>query len=587
MSNKENPANEYRAERKKRLSKKKKNSTVDSVKVVSVVISIIAAIAVISLVCFGLYEFGIPQKVLPAVKVGDRSYSVAEYGFYYTSVYQSMANQQQNFGIKTFELNKTTTDEDGNQITYDQLIRNKVLESLEAQNYYLDLCEKEGLELNEEYTKELDSTVDELAQYAKQNSYSTSRLISVFYGKGLNEKTFRNLLHDQMLVSQYLETQRDECFDISDEKLEEEYAKDPTKYLQTDIRLFGIAKDPEEKAPVEEETTSEDTTDVAEATTEIEEEPEEETDELSKQEIIANEMLNRITDEESFIKLAYEYADEKEKENFAYDTTTLYKHIKYYIIEQNIGKDMADWLVSSDRKAGDKTVYSGKDFVYVVYLVTPAYRDDDPTVNIRNIFIPFDAIAESLKSDEENKVDTELDMDRDVETSETEDKTPITNKGTGYSMDVVTETYKMAHEIYSQYQSGEEQTEDAFIELEKKYGKIKLYGNQNDTAPITYEKDGKYEEMEAWAYDENRQPGDTGLVMTNRGWSIMYFIDKNDIPAWKNDIKMTLGSAAFEEIEKEVEEQTKDTASEALFAKYAGNEACKLMSKLYESQPAK
>ena len=210
MAKNEEKTNDYRLERKKRLAKaaKTRKKGGDSTRVVSIIIYAICIVAVLALCCFGLYQFGVPQKVMPALTVGDRTYSVAEYSYYYTTVFQTYANSQNSLGIAMYDTSKdpasqTTTDDDGNTITYDELFRNQVKENLEDQDYYLKLAKADSVTLSDESKKEIDDTISELESYAKQYGYSASRYISVLYGKGLNVKKFRSLLEDQYLVSQY------------------------------------------------------------------------------------------------------------------------------------------------------------------------------------------------------------------------------------------------------------------------------------------------------------------------------------------------------------------------------------------------
>ena len=163
--------NDYRAERKKRLAKaakKNKKSTLDTVKLVTWIVRIITIAVVLGLIGFGLYQFGVPQKVLPALKVGDRTYSVAEYNYYYSSVFQSYAEQSNSmyssYGYTLFDASKdpslqTTTDEDGNKITYDELFKKTVITNLEATNYYLEKCEEENIFWNNSLLDEMNGWV--------------------------------------------------------------------------------------------------------------------------------------------------------------------------------------------------------------------------------------------------------------------------------------------------------------------------------------------------------------------------------------------------------------------------------------------
>ena len=82
----------------------------------------------------------------------------------------------------------------------------------------------------------------------------------------------------------------------------------------------------------------------------------------------------------------------------------------------------------------------------------------------------------------------------------------------------------------------EDGTEEGFAELAKKH-----------TADGNGEQGGLYEDVyegdmvatfNDWCFDETRQPGDSGLVKTEFGYHIMYFVARQEI--WYTYAKSTL-----------------------------------------------
>ena len=51
--------------------------------------------------------------------------------------------------------------------------------------------------------------------------------------------------------------------------------------------------------------------------------------------------------------------------------------------------------------------------------------------------------------------------------------------------------------------------------------------------------------FENWCFDASRKPGDSGVIQTEYGSHIMYFVEKNDEPLWKTTIKSTLATEKF------------------------------------------
>ena len=613
MSKVENQQNDYRAERKKRLAKnakKNSNKSVDSVKVVTWIVRAASVILVLAITAFALYQFGVPQKVLPAVQVGDRTYSVAEYSYYYSSVFQNYAQQssslQSSYGYMAFDYTKdpslqTTTDEDGNKVTYDELFRKSVVETLEATNYYLAKCEAENMELSAEHQKEIDDLISSLTLNATSQQLSLSRYISIIYGKGLNEKMFKDLLTEQYLVAQYVENiEKDLSSDFTDEELEDAFKADPSEFQAVDIRLFGFevpadekkkeetttAKAEETTAAAEEETALEETTANAEETTATveEETTEAEKKEPTKTELLAQEMLERVKNEATFIELAREYCAEKDKETFKDDTATLALNIKKSVVESQIGEDLAEWLYSADRKTGDKTAYTTDDYVYVIYIIKTAYREEMPLVDARHILVSFDNVASELKKAEGNKIPTDKKADVEVKTETAEDGTVITNEGTSYDIALVTEAYKQTKAIYDTYMSGDK-TEEAFGKLAEEKSADTGSVGQNTLGGGLYEgieKGKMVAPFENWIYDEARKTGDVEIIMTNYGWHIMYFVKQHEEPAWKAAARATLGAKAYEDYEADVTAETEGTLTEKAFLGFAASEACKNASGLYQ-----
>ena len=431
-----------------------------------------------------------------------------------------------------------------------------------------------------------------------------SRYISIIYGKGLNEKIFTDLLTEQYLVAQYVEEiEKNLSSDFTDDELEDAYKADPSEFQAVDIRLFGFDVPADEKKKEEattaaeettsateettasEETTAAEETTIAEETTAAEEETTEaEKKEPTKTELLANEMLERVKDEASFIELAREYCAEADKETFKDDTATLALNIKKSVVESQIGEDLAEWLYSADRKTGDKTVYTTDNYVYVIYIIKTAYREEQPLVDARHILVSFDNVATELKKNTENKIPTDKKSDVEVKTETAEDGTVITNEGTSYDIALVTEAYKQTKAIYDTFMSGDK-TEEAFGKLAEEKSADTGSVGQNTLGGGLYEgieKGKMVAPFENWIYDEARKTGDVEIIMTNYGWHIMYFVKQHDEPAWKAAARSTLGAKAYEDYEASVTAETEGTATEKAFLGFAASEACRNAAGLYQ-----
>ncbi|MBR4100810.1 MAG: peptidylprolyl isomerase [Oscillospiraceae bacterium] len=102
---------------------------------------------------------------------------------------------------------------------------------------------------------------------------------------------------------------------------------------------------------------------------------------------------------------------------------------------------------------------------------------------------------------------------------------------------------KAAEDALNEWKNGE-MTENSFAELANKYSEDP---GSNTTGGL-YE--GVYPgQMVAtfnnWCFDESRKPGDTGLVQSDYGVHVMYFVEESG-PMWEVQISSTLGNAAYE-----------------------------------------
>jgi len=146
------------------------------------------------------------------------------------------------------------------------------------------------------------------------------------------------------------------------------------------------------------------------------------------------------------------------------------------------GSDMLEWLYDDARKDGDSAVldysYYGYSMGSVVVVFHGKERADFHAVNVRHILVEDEATA---------------------------------------------------NDILAQYQAGE-QTEEAFAALAQEHSTDKA------------DEGGLYENVyvgqmvkpfENWCFDPARQSGDTGIVQTDYGYHIMYFVSANDVSYWQ------------------------------------------------------
>ncbi len=134
-------------------------------------------------------------------------------------------------------------------------------------------------------------------------------------------------------------------------------------------------------------------------------------------------------------------------------------------------------------------------------------KDGSYTVDVRHILVMIDNIAKEM--------DKEKAADEDKEEEE---------KYTELHWEAC---LAAAQKIYDEWQAGDK-TEEHFGELANKHSHDKG-GQVTDGGIYTFVKKGQMvEAFDAWCFDAARKPGDTGLVKTEYGYHVMYFVGSEE-----------------------------------------------------------
>ena len=591
---------DYRAKRKARIAKssaKSKKVGVDSYKVAKAVISVICVALVIAAAVGICFAYGVPQRMLPAVTVGDRTYSVAEYEYYYTSLYgsqaQSSAQMAEQYGSAallaalgqfdhTVHPEKQTTKlDDESTVTWAEYFDKSIVDMFQSYEYYFAQCKELGIELDDDDHAEIDELIESVKTYADTYSVSVTRYLGSYYGNGMTMKLYRNILEDQKLAEKYIahiEAENEAA--ITDEAIEEAYNADPSAYQVIDLRVFGISTDGSSVTAdnAENETSSDVDTEALKA------------DALKK----AEEFCGKITDEQSFIDLSVEYAAESDKEAFKNESATVANQISKSVVAANISEELSEWLFEEGRAHGDKYFVESNDgdFVYVVFVVRPAYREDAPKVDVRHILVSYETGVNHMKAHETDGTEHNEAAIFAAEADKAAEEFGLTvdydfaaAQNSAYTKDVVDATYSATYDIYESYR--ENATEENFAELANNYSADTSSTTASETGDGgLYEdiaKGSMVDNFDAWIYDANRVAGDVGIVQTEYGFHIIYFVERNERADWEDTVVESLASETTEAFNAKMEEILADDSNvkESAFKNYAYNTSIDLIEKVY------
>lgn len=506
--NEKSQAEQYREERKARqakVAKKREKKSPKRIameqKLVKAIPIVIAAVAVVFAIGWFLNFMGVPQRMTTVMTVGDTKVSQAQYTYYYQQIYSNYASQAQQYaqyGISgipgmmdysTIPSEQKYNGEDaegkGDNYMWSDYLRDKTNEFLQQ---YITLgkeAKAANITLSEDEQKEIDETIKSIREQAASRDYSLNAYLRLYYGRGVNEKILREAMELEKLSSKLIEQKSDELArNYTDEQLEKKYQEDKNTYDAVTARMFQFRTETPEYPK--------DATDAQKK--ELDEKAAKET--RAK----ADAMLGKVTGEESFKEQALANASKDEKENYKKDEATLMKNAAVTQFSQ-ISDDAVKWAASA--KKGDKKVFETDSGCYVVYIVEAAHRDTSETVDVRHILFKVDSEAEDQKK-------------------------------------AKAEAKKKAEDALAEWQKGDK-TEESFAALATE--KSEDTGSQSTGG--LYERVYKgqmVKSFENWSFDASRKPGDTGIVESDYGYHVMYFVQKNDEPLWKLKIRDSLSS---------------------------------------------
>ena len=471
-------------------------------KIIGRVIAIVVCLAIVCSAAYGVvYTTGVLHRNLSAMTVGDQKVSALEFQMYYNETLNNVLYYYGSYGLTAQNVNTQLYDEER---TWGDYIRDSVTDQLTELYVMVAEAAKAGYDYtaDEEVKAQRDAFFKQVETSAADAEMDTEEFIQAAYGNQMRLSDFEQILDRRYTYLGYSDQLREGLGATSDE-VEQYYAEHADEYDKVAYRYFTFpyetvtytepadGEEPEEGAPASEE----------EATAITEENK-------AAAEKLANEMLARITDEQSFIDLAYEYADE--------DVKTEYEEADKTLVDSGSATStspLAEWYKSSDRQEGDTAVIENGNSGYTVAYFLSRSRDESSTVNVRHILFQTETAAEDATDEEKAAIDT-----------------------------ANAEQEALAQQVYDEWKNGDA-TEDSFAALAREYS-----SDGNAAQGGIYENVAQGDmvaEFNDWIFDPDRRVGDTGIVQTSYGYHIMYFSGKG-LPAWEADCRTALLDEKYE-----------------------------------------
>lgn len=520
-------AERYREERKKRMEKTQKKQSRKSPQAVKLgnALKRIFTVIICTVLCvFLLFNilnfFAVPQITLTAAKFGDKKATLAKYNYYYMSSYRyinNMAQQYDNYYGKGsgkqytgYDYSKTPMEQPytgdtssfklkaGETATWADYFRVNATKYLKYYTVYSKLAKDSGIALTENEKKEIEEQIKAVRKTAEESDYSLSRYLQKLYGKGVTEKLFKQILEDNQLAANFAKNKQETLAkEVNDADINSEFEKNKANYVKFSISAFTVVP---KEAKLADNATDEEKNNAKTAS---------KTEAQKK----ANSYLAKVVSPATLLAQAKQYDANIKDDSVNISNTTVSS------VSKSLGKQVSEWIISNERKNGDKAVIETEKGFVVVYLTAAPSKDESKLVSARHILVKY-------SDDATNKVNSA--------TATEEQKNAAKAK---------------AEQLLADYNKNP--TEDNFASL----------ATNNSTDTGSKNNGGLYENIKQgqmvpsfndWIFDINRKPGDTGIVQSSYGYHVMYFVKASDRTSWQADCATAVAKQKFTDFDTNI-----------------------------------
>jgi hypothetical protein len=496
-------------ERKKVLEERKDKRR----RTIYIIIGAVIALLVIALL---FWDSGVLQRHLPALKVGNKSYSAAEVDYYYYNNYNTYANYGSYYGLDTAKSLKEQEIYEGTS-WYDYF-RDGAKSTLTNVSILNQEAEKEGYTLSDKGKKELDETLKTLKDNCKENGYSVSYYLKATYGKNMNYSIFKKMLTDAELAEEY-QTKMTESFEQSDKDIKAYYKKHAAELDTFEYAAYMISAAPETeqdeegnaKEPTEKQTKA--------------------AQKKAKKGADALQAALEEQDKDEIAKVVEEYgASDQSSQGYSSFSSTPF----------------SDWLTDKDRELGDVKTFKdesegeekGADKTlngYYVVRFEKRYLDEYHNANYRNLLVSAEVKEDAEDASED---DTDEAAATDYEAAE-----------------------KTAKKLEKQWQKDGGDT-DAFAKLAEKESadeNNKEDGGLNESVSKEDVDDATAE----WLFSDKRKEGDHTILKdeASTGYQLLCFQSFNERMHWQDASVEALQQEAYGDWYEGVEKNYKDSTT--------------------------
>ena len=449
-------------------------------KVWTVVFYVVIGLMVIGIAAAAIVNSGVLDRTLTAVTIGNHKLTAAELNYYYLDTINNTMNN--NSMMSYMVTSGTPLDEQeylGDEFdTWADYFLDTAITT--ARNTYAvyDEAVAKGHTLSEEEQSEVDTALSSMSTYASLYGYSSaSAMLRANYGRGCNESSYREYLKVQQLASSYANKYLNDL-DYSQEEIDAYGAEDPTAYNSYSYRYYLLNTSDYYEEGVETPTDEQKAAALTAAENAAKELAESSKGDAAKFKAAVDEL-------EAAKKAAQEQPTDSTEPAESTEPTEPEEEtdvsLHENVLKSNLVSVLSDWMVEEGRQAGDTTyIAAGNDAgFYVAMYLDSRDNSNVETVNVRHILI---STSENVTAEDAKK---------------------------------------QIEDLKTEFESNP--TEEHFAELAQQ--------KSSDTGSSAngglYENVAPGQMVEAfndWIFDTSRKAGDVGIVETDYGCHLMYFV---------------------------------------------------------------
>ena len=454
-------------------------------------LAVVVALILGASITLGVFYYTAPnsdEKMNPgnvALTVGETPVSIGMYNYYYTCITQNYLTYA-GYGYYDIDTTKSydtqmTTDEDGNEISWAQKFENDTVDQIQYITAYYEEATANGVELTQAQKDNISTSLEGLKTTASDNDKSVNDYIAEIYGDYCGYATLEKMLQQCYIAENYYQQKQLE-YTVTTEQEQAYFEEHKTEYENVSFAYLQI--------PYEEGG--------AQAALE------------NAKSCISD--IKTVDDMKKLIPIACkELIDDYVAQGYASTTDEcaemLAENIEASISAGESGfiQEAIDWLFSENTAVGSCDAFDDADnsLVYLLLKTSEPVADESQVYSVRHILV-------TPKTDDE-------------------DAQATADGKTEYTDEQWADAEKKANEILDEYNSTDK-TEKDFALLAEKYsddtestsnGSSGLYGGLYEGVSLGQ----MVPSFEEWAIDSSRQFGDVGIVKSDYGYHIMFFVE--------------------------------------------------------------